>query len=143
MQNGYNDIEFASFLDSYEGIQDHLFVQSQKAMLDKKWNQKLGDKKTKESRSQFQRDFKLIELSEPDWCVYHAKVATRFMCGAGFNKNIQTAKQSHRNRQSSFIYEQKGLNQTTTPTSVDLTDGSHQEVVCKVKQPSRLNIATQ
>ena len=36
----------------------------------------------------FQRDFQLLELSEPDWCVYHAKVATRFMCGAGSNSNI-------------------------------------------------------
>lgn len=36
----------------------------------------------KEMRLKFQRDFRLLELSEPDWCVYHAKVATRFMCGA-------------------------------------------------------------
>ena len=36
----------------------------------------------KEMRLKFQRDFRLLELSEPDWCVYHAKVVTRFMCGA-------------------------------------------------------------
>ena len=35
-----------------------------------------------------QRDFQLLELSEPDWCVYHAKVATRYMCGAGGNYNV-------------------------------------------------------
>lgn len=44
-------------------------------------------KRKRESRLQFQRDFRLLELSEPDWCVYHAKVATRFMCGAS-NINI-------------------------------------------------------
>lgn len=36
----------------------------------------------------YQRDFKLIELSEPDWCVYHAKIATRFMCGAHPDRHI-------------------------------------------------------
>ena len=36
----------------------------------------------------YQRDFQLLELSEPDWCVYHAKVATRYMCGAGGNYNV-------------------------------------------------------
>lgn len=57
-------------------------------MLEKKKKQVIGEKKSNDVRSQYQRDFKLIELSEPDWCVYHAKVATRFMCGAGFNTNI-------------------------------------------------------
>jgi len=32
---------------------------------------------------QYMRDFLFVELQEVDWCVYHAKVATRFMCGAG------------------------------------------------------------
>lgn len=44
-------------------------------------------KRKRESRLLFQRDVRLLELSEPDWCVYHAKVATRFMCGAS-NVNI-------------------------------------------------------
>jgi len=45
----------------------------------------------------YQRDFQLLELSEPTWCVYHAKIATRYMCGAGGNTNIQEAKRSFRN----------------------------------------------
>jgi hypothetical protein len=28
-------------------------------------------------------EFKLLELSEPDWCKYHVKVATKYMCGRG------------------------------------------------------------
>ena len=38
--------------------------------------------RVKDEPDQFVRDFKLLEFSEPDWCVYHAKIATRFMCGA-------------------------------------------------------------
>ena len=28
-------------------------------------------------------EFTLLELSEPDWCKYHVKVATKYMCGKG------------------------------------------------------------
>ena len=34
----------------------------------------------------------MLDLAEVDWCVYHAKIATRFMCGAGTNTNIMRAK---------------------------------------------------
>ena len=61
----------------------------------------------------FQRDFKLLELSEPDWCVYHAKVATRFMCGAGSNVNLQRAKKGERKSIQQQSFEQvKGANKT-------------------------------
>lgn len=29
------------------------------------------------------QDFVLLELSEPDWCKYHVKVATKHLCGKG------------------------------------------------------------
>ena len=32
-----------------------------------------------------QSKLKLVELQEVDWCIYHAKVATKFMCGAGLS----------------------------------------------------------
>ena len=44
------------------------------------------------------RDFKLLELSEPDWCIYHAKVATRFMCGSGTYMTFQRAKNAERKK---------------------------------------------
>jgi hypothetical protein len=28
-------------------------------------------------------EFSILELSEPDWCKYHVKVATKYMCGRG------------------------------------------------------------
>jgi hypothetical protein len=28
-------------------------------------------------------EFTMLELSEPDWCKYHVKVASKYMCGKG------------------------------------------------------------
>ena len=28
-------------------------------------------------------EFVILEISEPDWCKYHVKVATKYMCGKG------------------------------------------------------------
>lgn len=77
-------------------------------------------KRKRDGRLRFQRDFRLLELSEPDWCVYHAKVATRFICGAS-NINIQTALKSERKalRKKTVQYSQNNLNNTISASSVE------------------------
>lgn len=74
----------------------------------------------KEQRLTFQRDYRLLEFSEPDWCVYHAKVATRFMCGAK-NSNLQKALKSERKslRKKTVQYSDQGLNNTMVAQSVE------------------------
>lgn len=60
----------------------------------------------------------MIEVSEPDYCLYHAKIVTRYMCGAGANNNIQEAKKNFRKKNG------KRKNDQTT---------SDQQVVCTPK----------
>jgi len=64
------------------------------------------------------RDFKLLELSEPDWCIYHAKVATRFMCGSGTYMTFQRAKNAERKKMRKVNqWGEVGLNNTFSPTA--------------------------
>ena len=61
--------------------------------------------RVRDEPDQFVRDFKLLEFSEPDWCVYHAKIATRFMCGAASYQNLQSARKSERRKENARIQE--------------------------------------
>ena len=35
-----------------------------------------------------------MELSEPDWCKYHVKVATKYMCGGKANNGDRYKKRT-------------------------------------------------
>jgi hypothetical protein len=28
-------------------------------------------------------DAQIMEISEPDWCVYHVKIVSKYLCGRG------------------------------------------------------------
>ena len=40
-------------------------------------------------------EFTMLEISEPDWCKYHVKVATKYLCGKG---NVNFSYDSKRGR---------------------------------------------
>ena len=84
------------------------------------------------------RDFQLLELSEVDWCVYHAKIATRHMCGTSYgsgnrNLNVHSAKNGERKMFQSVEYNTPSLNNTQymNPKSKQDLVANHQEMVCK------------
>lgn len=90
----------------------------------------------------FVRDFKLLEFSEPDWCVYHAKVATRFMCGAASYQNLQKARNSERKKMNKRVADSMGKTEThgegsqsaTSSSAADGSQESSQEIVCHLVQ---------
>ena len=85
---------------------------------------------------EYQRDFVLLELSEPDWCVYHAKVATRFMCGIYPTSHIQTARNGERKQYSNKPYfgEQDLARDDGSSTGADPLLPLHQTMVCRPKE---------